>query len=528
MLTRCRLQVVPIDVRSFRIYNVVLERMIKKYDIIIVGGGPAGIFAALELSQTSDLSVLLIEKGRDIKGRFCPVRDRGKPCILCSPCHLVSGLGGAGAFGDGKLTLSTEVGGRLKDFLEKGAVEDLIKHVDDTFVRFGAVDKLYGDGERVAELRRQAALAELRLIPVVIRHLGTDHCRSVLISIRDYLKPRIDFMLEVSGTTVVMEEGEVRGIETEDGQRYECQHLILAPGREGADWLSTEAAKLALTMDCNPVDLGVRVEVPVAVMEELCSVLYEAKLEYISKSFDDRVRTFCMCPGGEVIMESTGGKDPVVTVNGHSYADRKSANTNFSLLVSTSFTKPFKEPIAYGKYVARLANILSGGVMVQRLGDLLQGQRSTQARIERNLVRPTLKGATPGDLSFVLPYRHLTGIIEMLQALDKLAPGVGSRHTLLYGVEVKFYSCRLRLTSSVETEVHNLFAVGDGAGVSRGLVQASASGVVAAREILKRTAHKVSPGVNLAGRTSEKVEQYSGSNQCVIKGSLLDRSSCAR
>ena len=201
---------------------------------------------------------------------------------------------------------------------------------------------------------------------------------------------------------------------------------------------------------------------------------------------------------------------------------------NFSLLVSTCFTKPFKEPIAYGKYVARLANILSGGVLVQRLGDLLQGQRSTQARIERNLVRPTLKGATPGDLSFVLPYRHLTGIIEMLQALDKLAPGVGSRHTLLYGVEVKFYSCRLRLTSNMETEVHNLFAVGDGAGVSRGLVQASASGVVAAREILKRTAHKVSPGIDLAESTPEKVEHYSTSGECVIRGELLDSSSCPR
>jgi len=218
-------------------------------------------------------------------------------------------------------------------------------------------------------------------------------------------------------------------------------------------------------------------------------VLYEVKLEFLSKSFDDRIRTFCMCPGGEVIMESTGGCDPVITVDGHSYADRESNNTNFALLVSTAFTKPFREPIAYGRYLARLANILSGGVLLQRFGDLMKGRRSTPARIEQGIVEPTLKTATPGDLSFVIPYRYLTGIVEMLQAMDKLTPGIASPHTLLYGVEVKFYSCRPQLSSSLETEVGNMFAVGDGAGISRGLVQASASGVVAAREILRRSGH---------------------------------------
>jgi uncharacterized FAD-dependent dehydrogenase len=236
----------------------------------------------------------------------------------------------------------------------------------------------------------------------------------------------------------------------------------------------------------NPIDIGVRVEVPYAVTEELSDALYEAKLEYISQHFDDRIRTFCMCPAGEVIMESTGGDDPVITVNGHSYASRKTGYTNFAILTSTTFTKPFSEPVAYGKYIARLANILSGGVLVQRFGDLMDGRRSTPARIERGLVLPTLPTAVPGDLSFVLPYRHLTGIIEMLHAMDKLAPGVASKHTLLYGVEVKFYSGRLQLTPGLETEIGNLFAAGDGAGVSRGLIQASASGVVAAREIIKR------------------------------------------
>jgi len=241
-----------------------------------------------------------------------------------------------------------------------------------------------------------------------------------------------------------------------------------------------------MTTSINPIDIGVRVEVPNAVMAELSSVLYEAKLEFISPHFDDRIRTFCMCPAGEVIMESTGGSDPVLTVNGHSYADIKTENTNFAILTSTTFTKPFHEPIAYGKYIARLANLLSGGVLVQRFGDLKHGQRSTAARMERGLVRPTLTNAVAGDLSFVLPYRHLTGIIEMLHALDKLAPGIASPHTLLYGVEVKFYSGKLKLNVNMETEIDNIFAAGDGAGVSRGVIQASASGVIAAREIIKR------------------------------------------
>ena len=467
--------------------------MTQEYDVIIVGAGPAGIFAALELTRSSRLNVLLIEKGRDIDERQCPARDQRHPCSSCSPCHLVCGVGGAGALSDGKLTLSSRVGGRLADYLGESDTNALVKYVDNAYLEFGASNQLYGVGDDVEVLRHRASLVDLRLIPVPIRHLGTEHCRSVLRAMRDHLVSRLDCKLKTVVSRIIVEDGEVKGVETETGEEYGCHYLILAPGREGADWLSREADRLNLTMHNNPIDVGVRVEVPVAVMNDLSNVLYEAKLEFLSPSFDDRVRTFCMCPAGEVIIESTGGSDPVITVNGHSYADRKSDNTNFALLVSTSFTEPFREPIAYGRYLARLANILSGGVLVQRLGDLMQGRRSTTARIERGLVQPTLKSAVPGDLSFVLPYRHLTGIIEMLQAMDRLAPGTASHHTLLYGVEVKFYSGRLQLSPSLETEVGNMFAVGDGAGVSRGLVQSSASGVVAAREILRRGGHEIRP-----------------------------------
>ena len=466
--------------------------MAKSYDVAIVGAGPAGIFASLELCNAG-LGVLLLDKGGEIDARVCPVQNGSGRCVLCSPCHLVSGFGGAGAFSDGKLTLSTQVGGRLEDLIGPEQAQALIDYVDSIYLKFGAPPKVYGTGENIAALEQQAALAGLKLTPVKLRHLGTEFCHEALKAMQNHLSSKLDIRLGTTIKNIIVDDGKVKAVETIDGERLDCHYLILAPGREGAEWLCNEAGRLKLSLNSNPVDVGCRVEVPMTTMEKLTSILYESKLEFYSKSFNDRVRTFCMCPGGEVIMESTGGSDPVITVNGVGYAQPRTKNTNFALLVSTTFTEPFHEPIAYGKYLARLANILSGSVLVQRLGDLMGGHRSTQARLQDNPIEPSLKAATPGDLSFALPYRYLKSIVEMLQAMDKLTPGVASPHTLLYGIEVKFYSSQPKLTPCLETEVSNMFAAGDGAGVSRGLVQASASGIVAAREILKRSGKKSSP-----------------------------------
>jgi uncharacterized FAD-dependent dehydrogenase len=455
------------------------------YDVIIVGAGPAGIFAALELSSRSGLNILMLEKGPDIEKRRCPARRPGGHCTRCNPCFLLCGWGGAGAFSDGKLTLSPAVGGHLAELLGNEAASSLIEEVDKTFVKFGATGPIHGtNNDDIERLDKRAALAGLRLISDPIRHLGTERSGEILAAMRDELAGRgVEIRNRTKVAKILVENWQAAGVETSKGEVIEGRHVVVAPGREGAPWLQEVAKQLNLSLTRNPVDVGVRVELPAQVLAPITDLVYEPKLHYYSRAFDDKVRTFCVCPYGEVVTEFAGD---VMTVNGHSYANRRTENTNFAILVSKTFTEPFKEPIAYGKYIASLANLLSGGVIVQRLGDMEQGRRSTTERLSRSLVTPTLKDATPGDLNLVLPHRYVVNILEMLEALDKLAPGVHSRHTLLYGVEVKFYSSRLELSKSLETEVENLFAAGDGAGVTRGLVQASATGLVVAREISQR------------------------------------------
>jgi len=454
----------------------------KTYDVMIVGAGPAGIFAALELSQRSDLRVAIFDKGPSIDRRHCPAREGGA-CVHCQPCSIMTGWGGAGAFSDGKLTLSPASGGRLGELLGEERAQQLIDEVDRVYVDYGAEQNVYGghtDGYEM--LNKQGVMAGLRLVSVPIRHIGTERSAEIMARMYEDLTSRgVHVQVRTPIQRVLVNGGDVVGVETAKGEVWEAPCVIIAPGREGADWIKRVAADLSLSLTCNPVDVGVRVELPAVVTDPITQLLYEFKFLYYSKAFDDRVRTFCVCPHGEVSLEHSGD---VITVNGHSYADRKTEYTNFALLVSKNFTEPFDDPVTYGKSIARLANLLSGGIMVQRLGDLEAGRRSNVQRLSRSIVRPTLKSATPGDLGLVLPYRYIVNILEMLRALDEVMPGVCSRHTLLYGAEVKFYSNRIKLTERLETEVSGLYACGDGAGITRGLIQASASGLLAARAIL--------------------------------------------
>ncbi len=460
----------------------------KNYDVIIVGAGPSGIFCAYELiEKRPDLKILMIEKGRRIENRTCPKRIT-KTCVGCKPCSITTGFAGAGAFSDGKLSLSPDVGGNLPEILGYDKTVELLKESDNIYLKFGADTNVYGIDKQkeIQEIRRKAIGANLKLIECPIRHLGTEEGYKIYTRLQEHLLEQgVEMAFNTMVKDIIIEDNKATGVITDKEEICYAPEIVSAIGREGSDWFSHICENHGIETKVGTVDIGVRVEVRDEVMEFLNKNLYEAKLVYHTPTFDDKVRTFCTNPSGEVATEYY--ENGLAVVNGHAYKSQeyKTNNTNFAILVSKNFTKPFKTPIEYGKQIAQLSNMLCDGkILVQTFGDFQRGRRTTEERLCRNNLIPTLKDAVPGDLSLVFPHRIMVDIKEMLLALDKVTPGIASEETLLYGVEVKFYSNKVVVNTDFETSVEGLRAIGDGASVTRGLQQASANGLSVARSIL--------------------------------------------
>ena len=451
-----------------------------KYDVIIIGAGPGGIFASYEFAKKSSLRVAVFESGNVLEKRKCPIDGVNiKTCINCKTCSIMNGFGGAGAFSDGKYNITNDFGGNLHEYIGKEKALELMHYVDDINMAHGgegtAMFTTAGSG-----FKKLCMQNKLTLLDASVRHLGTDINYVVLGNLYEELKDRVDFYFNTPVRTLER-AGDGYRVITESGE-YDCDYCIVSVGRSGSKWLEQVCRELNIKTRSNRVDIGVRVELPAAIFSHITDELYESKIVYRTEKFEDNVRTFCMNPYGLVVNENTNG---IITVNGHSFEDpeKKTENTNFALLVSKHFSDPFKDSNGYGESIARLSNMLGGGVIVQRFGDLERGRRSTEKRIQECTVRPTLK-ATPGDLSLVLPKRILDGIIEMIYALDKIAPGTANDDTLLYGVEVKFYNMEVELDENLETCYKGLYMIGDGSGVTHSLSHASASGVFAADRII--------------------------------------------
>ncbi len=452
-----------------------------KYDIIIIGGGPGGIYSAYELVKGNPaLKIALFEAGHPLEKRHCPIDgEKVKSCVGCKSCSIMSGFGGAGAFSDGKYNITNSFGGTLHEYIGKKQALELMKYVDDINMRYGGEGtKLYSTAG--THFKTICIQNKLNLLDASVRHLGTDKNYVVLENLYELLKDKVDFHFDTPVQMIRVVDGGYE-IECEKGV-YTCEKCIVSVGRSGSKWMESVCRALDIPTQSNRVDIGVRVELPAVVFEHVTSELYEGKIVYRTEKFEDNVRTFCMNPHGCVVTENTNG---IVTVNGHSYEDKQmqTENTNFALLVSKHFSEPFKDSNGYGESIARLSNMLGGGVIVQRFGDLVRGRRSTVKRIEEGLVMPTLS-ATPGDLSLVLPKRILDGIIEMIYALDRIAPGTANDDTLLYGVEVKFYNMEVELNEHLETRYPGLYVIGDGSGITHSLSHASASGIYVARQLL--------------------------------------------
>lgn len=454
-----------------------------KYDVIIIGAGPGGIFSAYELIQKKpELKVAIFEAGHALDKRKCPIDgDKIKTCVGCKSCSIMSGFGGAGAFSDGKYNITNDFGGTLYEYIGKKQALELMKYVDEINMRFGGEGtKLYSTtGSKFKTICIQN---DLHLLDASVRHLGTDINYVVLENLYAHLKDKVDFFFDTYVETVCVREN-CYEIKCKDNF-YECKKCIVSVGRSGSKWMETVCRELNINTKSNRVDIGVRVELPATVFAHLTDELYESKIVYRTEKYGDKVRTFCMNPKGAVVNENTNG---IITVNGHSYEDpaRQTENTNFALLVAKHFSEPFKDSNGYGESIARLSNMLGGGVIVQRFGDLIRGRRSTSNRIKEAFITPTLN-ATPGDLSLVLPKRILDGIIEMIYALDKVAPGTANEDTLLYGVEVKFYNMEVEVDDKLETCHKGMYIIGDGSGITHSLSHASASGIHVARDIVER------------------------------------------
>ena len=453
------------------------------YDVLIIGAGPGGIFSAYELiKQDPNLRVGVFEAGHALGGRKCPIDgNKIKSCIGCKTCSIMSGFGGAGAFSDGKYNITNDFGGTLYEYIGKKEAIDLMRYVDTINLAYGGEGtKLYSTAG--SRFKKQCMQNDLHLLDASVRHLGTDINYVVLENLYEYLKDKVEFYFDtlVEAVEVLADGEEGYRIQCKDAS-YTCKDCIISVGRSGSKWMEEVCKDLSIPTNSNRVDIGVRVELPAEIFSHLTDELYESKIVYRTQKYEDKVRTFCMNPKGAVVNENTTG---IITVNGHSYEDpeKQTENTNFALLVSKHFSEPFKDSNGYGESIARLSNMLGGGVMVQRFGDLIRGQRSTRKRIEESFVTPTLN-ATPGDLSLVLPKRILDGIVEMIYALDKIAPGTANDDTLLYGVEVKFYNMEVEVDEHLQTNYKGLYVIGDGSGITHSLSHASASGVYVAREI---------------------------------------------
>lgn len=453
------------------------------YDVIIIGAGPGGIFAAYELiNKNKDLKVAIIEKGKSLDKRACPIDGKKiKSCIKCDTCSIMSGFGGAGAFSDGKYNITNDFGGTLYEHIGSSLALDLMRYVDDINVLYGGQEtKLYSTAN--SSFKKLCMQNKLKLLDASVRHLGTDINYIVLNNLYNELNKNVDIYFNTEVVDIKIDKDIYSVITKKD--TYTARNCIVSAGRSGSKWIQEICQRLDIETNSNRVDIGVRVELPAPIFSNLTDELYESKIVYRTEKYEDNVRTFCMNPNGIVVNENTNG---IITVNGHSYEDDKlkTDNTNFALLVSKTFSEPFKDSNSYGESIARLSNMLGGGVIVQRFGDLIRGRRTNEKRLSKSTVTPTLS-ATPGDLSLVLPKRLLDDIIEMIYALDKVAPGTANDDTLLYGVEVKFYNMEVDVDENLETKHKGLYIIGDGSGVTHSLSHASASGVYVAREIVKK------------------------------------------